>query len=87
MKDSPPTAVQFTPYEISMCLYDIQRTRKWKQAIEDIVSKGDVVADAGAGTGILSVFAALDGASRVYSIELHNRFCKLIKNIAGRLIY
>ena len=31
---TPSTNVQFTPYEISMCLYDIDRTRQWKQAIE-----------------------------------------------------
>jgi len=82
MNETPPTAVQFTPYEISMCLYDIQRTRMWKQAIEDAVRDGDVVVDAGSGSGILSVFAALDSASRVYSIELHPRFCSLIQHLA-----
>lgn len=76
--------VQFTPYEISMCLYDVDRTRIWKEAIEDIVNRGDVVVDAGAGTGILGVFAALDGASQVYAIEIHPRFCKLIENLAKK---
>lgn len=79
-----PTAVQFTPYEISMCLYDVHRTRLWKQAIEDVVRKGDVVVDAGAGTGILGVFAALDAAAKVYSIELHPRFCELISHLAQK---
>ncbi len=37
MKESI-TKVQFTPYEISMCLYDVDRTRLWKEAIEDTVS-------------------------------------------------
>lgn len=78
------TNVQFTPYEISFCLYDTDRTAQWKQAIEDVVKKGDVVADAGAGTGILGVFAALDGAKQVYSIELHHRFCKLIEHLAEK---
>ena len=82
--EKPSTNVQFTPYEISMCLYDVHRTRQWKEAIEDVVSDGDIVADAGAGTGILSVFAALDSASKVYSLELHPRFCRLISNMAAK---
>ena len=82
--DEPATAVVFTPYEISMCLMDVQRTRLWKQAIEDVVRPGDVVVDAGAGTGILGVFAALDGAARVHAIELHPRFVTLIEHLAER---
>lgn len=80
----PSTNVQFTPYEISFCLYDIDRTAQWKQAIEDVVKKGDVVADAGAGTGILGVFAAMDGAEKVYSIELNDRFIKLIQHLSEK---
>ncbi|OQY03693.1 MAG: hypothetical protein B6I20_04475 [Bacteroidetes bacterium 4572_117] len=81
---NPSTQVQFTPYEISFCLYDTDRTRLWKEAIEDTVKKGDIVVDAGAGTGILGTFAALDGAKQIYSIELHKRFCKLIENMAKK---
>ncbi len=84
MSDGPSTAVSFTPYEISMCLHDVQRTRLWKQAVEDVVRSGDVVIDAGSGTGILGVFAALDGASTVHAIELHPRFCTLIDHLAER---
>lgn len=80
----PSTQVQFTPYEISFCLFDEQRTRQWKEAIEDVVRLGDIVVDAGAGTGILGVFAALDEARHVYSIELHPRFCRLIRNLAKK---
>ncbi|RLD68526.1 MAG: hypothetical protein DRI95_02730 [Bacteroidetes bacterium] len=76
------TQIQFTPYEISFCLYDADRTSLWKQAIEDTVKEGDTVIDAGAGTGILGIFAALDGAKRIYSIELHKRFCKIIESMA-----
>ena len=84
MKKKAETNVQFTPYEISFCLYDIDRTSQWKEAIEDTVNEGDIIVDAGAGTGILGVFAALDGAKRVYSLELHKRFCKLIENMAKK---
>lgn len=84
MSQRPPTAVQFTPYEISMCLYDVDRTRMWKQAIEDTVRDGDVVVDAGSGTGILGVFAAMDRAAHVYCIEIHPRFCELITHLAAR---
>ncbi len=84
METKPSTDVQFTPYEISFCLYDNDRTKQWKQAIEDVVKDGDVVVDAGAGTGILGVFAALDEAKMVYSIELQPRFCKLIANLAKK---
>jgi len=84
MEKKPSTNVQFTPYEISFCLYDTDRTSQWKQAIEDIVKKGDIVADAGAGTGILGVFAALDEAEKVYSLELNKRFVTLIRNLAEK---
>jgi predicted RNA methylase len=84
MAKRPPTAIHFTPYEIAMCLHDVQRTRLWKQAVEDVVREGDVVVDAGSGTGILAAFAALDGARHVYAIELHSRFCRLIAHLAER---
>lgn len=78
------TNVAFTPYEISFCLHDVPRTRMWKEAIEDTVRPGDVVIDAGSGTGILGVFAAMAGARKVYCIELHPRFVTLIEHLAAR---
>ena len=84
MPDKTATQVAFTPYEISLCLHDVARTRMWKEAIEDAVSPGDVVVDAGSGTGILGVFAAMAGAKRVYCIELHPRFVTLIEHLAER---
>ncbi|MEL6185331.1 MAG: 50S ribosomal protein L11 methyltransferase [Myxococcota bacterium] len=84
MSDSARTEVAFTPYEISFCLHDVDRTRMWKEAIEDTVAPGDVVVDAGSGTGILGVFAALAGARKVYCIELHPRFSELIGHLAAR---
>ena len=84
MPDKTTTNVAFTPYEISLCLHDVARTRMWKEAIEDVVRPGDVVIDAGSGTGILGVFAALAGAKKVYCIELHPRFVTLIEHLAAR---
>jgi len=50
-------------------LADEVRTSSFLRAITEVVKPGDVVVDIGSGTGVLSLFAAMAGASRVYSIE------------------
>jgi SAM-dependent methyltransferase len=57
-----------TPIHREM-LRDKVRVNAYAQALERL-APGNVVADFGCGTGILSVIAALKGAARVYGMEL-----------------
>jgi len=76
------TQVMFTPYEIKDCLFDKQRTINLQKAIETTVKPGDIILEAGGGTGILSMFALKAGAKHAYIIELQERFCNIIREIA-----
>ena len=56
------------PVHIAM-LNDVERTRRYLDAIRDTVRPGDVVVDMGTGSGVMAVAAAKAGAARVYAIE------------------
>jgi precorrin-6B methylase 2 len=64
-------------------LADEVRTSSFLRAILATVKRGDVVVDIGSGTGVLSLFAAMAGASRVYSIE-REPIIEIAREIASR---
>jgi SAM-dependent methyltransferase len=62
-------------------LLDAARCSAYREALQRTVKPGDVVVDMGAGTGLLSFFAAEAGARQVYAIEMG-----MIADVAAKLI-
>jgi len=74
--------LQIIEYHRSM-LIDEVRTTSFLRAILGAVKSGDVVLDMGCGTGVLSYFACIAGARRVYAVE-QGPIIELAKSICRR---
>ncbi len=79
-----PSEVPFTVYDIQACLFDTRRVRYLHDAIMTTVKPGDMVVDAGSGTGLLGMFAAEAGAERVYCLEFSRPAVDVITENARR---
>lgn len=63
-----------------LLIKDKIRCEKYREAIKNVVIKGNIVLDFGAGSGILSFFAHQAGAMKIYAIEKEQ-----IINIANKI--
>jgi predicted RNA methylase len=64
---------------VHQCLIDEARTNAFRMAIQQTVKPGDIVLDAGTGSGILALMAARAGAKSVIAIELDKYIAEVAK--------
>ncbi|VDL79472.1 unnamed protein product [Nippostrongylus brasiliensis] len=70
----------FDQWHISM-INDKERNEKFLEALKNIVTLTDHVLDIGAGSGILSVYAASCGASKITAIEANPSLYQMTKKV------
>lgn len=63
-----PNLYEFPSVHAGM-LFDEERVGKYSDAIQQVVKKGDIVADIGTGTGLLAFMCLKAGAARVHALE------------------
>ncbi len=69
---------------VSQCLSDVVRTKTFQRAIMEKIRPGSAVLDAGAGSGILALFAARAGASKVVSLEYDSYIATAARSVIER---
>jgi SAM-dependent methyltransferase len=87
----PSSASEQLPYRMSyrdvamhkVMLQDVVRTDAYEKSISEVVKPEHTVLDFGCGTGVLSMFAARAGASKVIAVD-RSPFIKTAKDIAQR---
>jgi len=83
LKFLPANVIKTAQYWHYSMMNDKPRTEAFRKAIFQTVAPGDVVIDIGAGTGILSMYAAQAGAKKVYAIEASTTFALIAEeNVA-----
>ncbi len=63
-----PNLYEFPSVHARM-IFDEERVGKYSEAIQQVVKKGDIVADIGTGTGLLAFMCLKAGAARVHALE------------------
>ena len=63
------------------CLDDVARNQAYQKVLNTLVTEDTVVLDAGAGCGVLSLFAAAAGAKHVYAIEIESLAAEAAREI------
>ncbi|WP_101756998.1 50S ribosomal protein L11 methyltransferase [Oceanicoccus sp. KOV_DT_Chl] len=83
-QDQNPSHYRMSYRDVAMhkvMLQDVVRTDAYEQAIAEVVKPEHTVLDFGCGTGILAMFAARAGASKVIAVD-RSPFIKTAKEIA-----
>ena len=62
-------------------LGDARRMERYRQAIEQVVQPGDIVADLGTGLGVLAIMAVQAGARHVYAVDVRPQIIPITQRV------